>query len=166
MKRVPVTFKFDPFATVIACFTRMFPKKSASIDWDERLHKEECAWGKTDLIHSAIPSIAIDSSQSVASAVDTLIHELAHVGRGHPANRLKNLKKFVDNDGHDSKWEDIYSSLWREYEKYQLTNLFLSRIGQPKMLSDTELHKLISAFVDASYYKGQKKSNPKRKPKS
>lgn len=158
-----VGFKFDPYSTVFLCFHKMFPKKRAEIEWAENLISEDLAWGKTDILSHSLASVSIDTSQSIAGSIDTLIHELAHVGRGFPSNKSTHRKVFVESGGHDKRWTEVYNDLWRNYEKHRLTYLFIFKIGKPKCVSKREVFQLMSAVVDKSFNNQMTKRRRRKK---
>jgi len=100
----------NPFQDVIHVTKKLY-KIDVEIYFDDSIRKILFwgHWGETCFPDKGAPVIYISSHLSVHNALEILAHELSHVVVGY-------------KEGHNKKWEKVFSKIHKEYNKYLKNN--------------------------------------------
>ncbi len=100
-------FVNDMFALVWMAFKNLYPEKECMCEWVPKLDKDEDGeqlLGVTTFCDDGDVFVEIAATITVADAVETFAHELAHVAAG-------------DSAGHGKAWEEAYDKIFDEYNR-------------------------------------------------
>ena len=104
-------FKNDMFSMMYQAFLNLYPGKECEIWWQQEIpsrHDGYKTFGECSYCMDGKVYIDISINQTVSEAVESFVHELAHVALGE------------ENPSHDTEWETVKNRIIDEYNKMEL----------------------------------------------
>lgn len=99
-------FNNDPMCFVWMAFQRLYPDKKCNVAYDAGIVDTDGTrvYGLTTFCGDGSVYVTIDAGQTIAHAIETFGHELAHVAAGPECD-------------HGPEWEKAFDAIYDEYIK-------------------------------------------------